>query len=65
MASGTVPAVGGDAADADCWVGMGIDKVVVRGEAAEMVMTGVEAGGTAESAVVFEFVSAEAQVTVL
>ncbi len=49
----------------DYWVGMGTDEVVVRGETAEAVMAGIDAGGTAGFAVVLEFVSAEPQVIVL
>lgn len=38
---------------------------VVRGEFAEVVIAGIEAGGTAYDAVVIEFVSCEPQMMVL
>ena len=41
------------------WVGIGTDEFVVRGETAEAVVAGIDAGGTSGSAVVLEFVSAE------
>ncbi len=59
-AIGAMPASG-----KDCWVGMGVDEVVVRGESSEAVMAGIEAGGTAGCAVVLEFVIREPQVIIL
>ena len=53
------------ASDEDYWVGMGIDEVVVRGESAETVMAGIEAGGSAGGTVVIEFVGCEPQVIIL
>ena len=53
------------ASDEDYWVGIGIDEVVVRGESAETVMAGIEAGGSAGGTVVIEFVSCEPQVIIL
>ena len=38
---------------------------VVRGEFAEVVMAGIEAGGTAGGACVLEFVGSEPQVIIL
>lgn len=48
--------------DADYWVGVRIDEVVLRGEFTEVAMAGIDLRGKAGNAGVIEFVRSEPQV---